>query len=255
MTEEIDSLGKGPYRSDGRLIISYPKSGRTWIRFALLQAGIDARFSHAAASSNRREIGLPFRGIPPSLEGVPLVFLHRHPIDTAVSMFYQTTRRNFYPGRMRWFRQWLPLALRGALPPRDIDAFVLSPYYGMPKLCAFNRAWLDYLAGREDCLILTYEAMRADAPAGFQRLLDFWKINSTNGAALAEASDFAKMRAAELARTGKSADDSQSLKTRKAKVGGYIDELRPETIARCREIAAGFGFPIEPPAGSSRGGH
>lgn len=243
-----DDLGKGPFRTDRRLIVSYPKAGRTWLRFALTEAGVDATFTHAGASTNRREIGLPFRGIPGSLKNLPLVFLHRDPIDTAVSMFYQVTKRDLRRGTGRWWRMWLPLALRGALPPEDIDAFVLHPMHGIDKLCRYNRAWLDHLAGRTDCLVLTYEEMRRDPAAGFQRMLDFWGETGVTGARLAELSTFERMKAVEAAQSGpavlKSAiqGDASSAKVRKGKVRGYLDELRPETIARCRAIAAEHGF-------------
>ncbi len=245
-------MGKGPARSDGRLIVSYPKSGRTWLRFAFDSAGIKASLSHAGAATNRREIGWPFRGIPPALNAVPLVFLHRDPIDTAVSMFYQVNRRDLRRGSGRWWRMLLPLALRGALPPTDIDAFVLHPIYGVEKVCTYNRAWLDHLEGRSDCLIMTYEAMRANPAEGFQSILDFWGEKSTTGAALAAASTFETMKAVEAGRTGPATlraatvSDANSAKVRKGNVRGFFDELAPETIKRALEIASRHGFTVVP---------
>lgn len=245
----------GPFRSDGRLLVSYPKSGRTWLMFALAEFGIDAMFTHAGSGTNWREIGRPAPGVPADMLRLPLIFLHRNPIDTAVSMFYQVTRRDLRQGTGRFFRMYLPLRLRGALPPSEIDAFVLHPLYGVEKTCAFNRAWLDHLSGRGDCLVLSYEEMRADPAAGFQRLLDFLKETGATGADLAAASDFARMRKVERTdaptaalRMGVPAD-SQSAKVRKGKVGGYTDELKPATIAECRRIARAYGFETEPPAG------
>lgn len=240
-------LHRGRFRTDGRVIVSYPKSGRTWVLFALTENGIDADFTHAGASTNRRELGLPFQGVQPQLADIPLVFLHRNPIDTAVSMFHQVTRRDLRKGSARYYRMFLPLLLRGALPPADIDAFVLHPTHGIEKICRYNRAWLDHLAGRDDCLVLTYEAMRADPAQGFQRILDFFGETGVTGAELAESATFEKMKSAE--RSGDSAVLSQArtadphgAKVRKGKVKGYLDELKPETVAACREIAARHGF-------------
>ncbi len=243
-----DDLGKGPFRKDGRLIVSYPKSGRSWLSFAFGNASVGATFTHAGASTNRREIGRPFQGVPSQLADLPLVFLHRNPIDTAVSLFYQVTKRDLRRGTLRSYRMWLPLALKGRLPPGDIDSFVLHPHHGIAKLCAYNRAWLDHLALRTDCLILTYEDMRSNPAAGFQKLLDFWGESKTTGAQLAELSTFDKMKAAEANRSQQGTQtslvqqDPDSVKVRKGKVRGYLDELRPETIARCRDIMVAHGF-------------
>lgn len=247
-----DDRGRHAWRTDGRLVVSYPKSGRTWLRFALSEGGIDATFTHAGASTNRREIGRPYRAIPKSLLGVPVVFLHRDPIDTAVSMFYQVTRRDLRRYSGRWFRLWLPLKLRGALPPPEIDAFVLDPIYGVAKVCAYNRLWLDHLDGRGDCLVLTYEAMRADSAAGFQRLLDHWRETGSDGEKLAQAASFERMKRVEQSGTAPlpqlraaQPGEAEAAKVRKGKVRGYLDELRPETIAQCRKIARSYGFAAE----------
>ena len=246
-----DDRGLRPFRTDARLIVSYPKSGRTWLRFALIGAGVDATFTHAGAGTNRREIGYPFRGIPIALQNLPLVFLHRDPIDTAVSMYYQITRKDLRRWSGRWFRMLLPLALRNALPPKSIDAFVLDPVYGIEKICAYNKAWLDHLEGRGDCLVLTYEAMRQNPARGFQRMLDFWSETASSGEALADASSFDKMKSAEAAGKGPSqlriavSGDTGSAKVRKGKVHGYLDELRSDTILRGKEIAASYKFDTE----------
>jgi hypothetical protein len=235
-----NDLGRDPYRTDGRVLVSYPKSGRTWIQFALAAYDIDVTVTHAGCSTNWREIGRPFGGIKPELASLPLVFLHRNPIDTAVSMYHQVTYRDLRAGSRRFYRMALPLFLRGSLPPRDIDNFVLHPTHGIEKICRFNRAWLDHLTGRADCLILTYESMRAAPEAGFQKLLDFFRVEGVAGADLARASDFETMRKAEQRRRPDAT--VKGVKVRKGKVQGYVEELTPETIAECRKIMARFNF-------------
>lgn len=248
MSGTEDTLREQPPRNDGRLIVSYPKSGRTWVRYALSQYKIDVSFTHAKMGTRPSEMGLPFKGIPSALSQVPLVFLHRNPIDTAVSMYYQTTRREVPKWSRRWFKMYVPLALRSALPPQKIDDFVLHPLYGVEKTSQFNRAWLDHLSGRTDCLVLSYETLRANPENGFQMLLDFLGETIASGNDLAAISDFEKMKA-DAERDFQPAiykprnpNDPNSAKVRRGKVGGYHDELSPETVAECEKIAERYGF-------------
>lgn len=241
-----------------RLFISYPKSGRTWVRFALASKHIDITFTHAGAATNRRQIGRPYDAIPAALQNKPLIFLHRNPIDTAVSMFYQVNHKDLRPWSGRYLRLAPRLILGPGLPPRQIDAFVRHPIWGVEKVCRYNRLWLEHLTGRTDCLVLTYETLRADAPAGFQTILDFLDITDVTGQELATASDFKRMRQIEsqmgdltiadgqgsvpiVGATGPKATPA-TFKVRKGRVRGYLDEISPETAQYCQQIAQRYGF-------------
>lgn len=238
------------FSRDGRLLVSYPKSGRTWLLYALSTAGIDVTVSHAGASTNRRQIGRRYGGIPAALGDVPLMFLHRNPIDTAVSMYYQVHKRDLRRWTGRWIRMFPQLVVRSGLPPKDINSFVCDPVWGAENVCRYNRTWLDHLAQRTDCLVLTYEEMRQDPGQGFQRILDYLGESGVQGADLAQASDFSRMRQVEAqggdaagvlkpARGGSSAD---SVKVRKGDVQGYFSALTPDAIVHCKRIAASYGF-------------
>lgn len=229
--------------------ISFPKSGRTWMRAVLKRAKVKLVFTHAGNGSKGSELGQPFVGVPAELAERPVLLLHRNPIDTAVSWFHQVTGKDFAPGTLKHAQRLPRLALTGRLPPGDIDRFVLHPTYGVEKVCRFNRAWIDHAAARPDSLIVTYEALRADPRGGFAAVLRFLGRPPEGVEALVEAASFEAMRAREAARPprrlaflrpDRSAESGR--KVRRGKVGGYADELRPETVAEARAIAARFGF-------------
>lgn len=233
----------------GPIGVSFPKSGRTWVKAVLGRAGAPTPFTHAGHGSRRQELGRPFDAVAPDLADRPVLFLHRNPIDTAVSFFHQVNSKDFAPGTLKYWQRLVPLALGGRLPPRDIDRFVLHPNYGVEKICRFNRAWIDHLAGRGDSMIVTYEALRADPTPGFAAILGYLGRDPSGVAEAVADKSFANMRAREESRPGRplaflrpDRADEGARKVRRGKVAGYVDELGPATIEAARAVAARFGF-------------
>ncbi len=232
--------------------ISFPKSGRTWVKAVLKRVGAPTRFTHAGHGSRKQELGRPFEAVAAGHADRPTLFLHRNPIDTAVSFFHQVNSKDFAPGTLKYWQRLVPLWLEGRLPPRSIDAFVLHPNYGVEKICRFNRAWLDHLAGRDDSLVVSYEELRADPMAGFGRILSWLGRDASGLAEAVEDKSFENMRAREAARAEEATSflkpdrtrDEGAFKARRGKVGGYADELAPGTVARARDIAAAHGFEV-----------
>jgi hypothetical protein len=233
----------------GPIFISYPKSGRTWIRYMMELAAIDVEFSHDRTGSHRDDLGKPFGGIhPENFRDRPTIFMHRNPIDTAVSFYFQVHRRELVPGTWKYFRRYPRYALTGRWPPRTVGDFVMHPGYGLEKVCRFNRAWLDHLNGHRDALVFTYEDVVSSGEDVVSGLLRFLGANPKDTEGLLEASKFERMRHLESkgamgrALTPGIEGDPESLKTRRGKVRGYVDYLDHETIARCRAIAERYGF-------------
>jgi len=233
-----------------KVLVSYPKSGRTWIRFGLNEFNIRLFTEHAGTATNWRYIGRTYADVAPDLKQVPLIFLHRDPVDTAVSMYYQVHKRDLRRWSRRWLRMAIPLAIRKALPPLDINKFVLHPCYGVPRICKFNRAWLNHLESRHDSLIINYEALKENPTSAFQSILDFYQITHVKGHQLADASTFENMKKAEIIgnssgilRNSQRDQLSQAAsKVRKGIVGGYTNELSSQTINECHLIMKTYGF-------------
>ena len=70
------------------LLVSFPKSGRTWVRVMLDSLSIKLRYTHDGSDNS---LGTHFNDLVPCQVDVtdrPLLFLHRDPRDTAVSGFF-----------------------------------------------------------------------------------------------------------------------------------------------------------------------
>ncbi len=232
------------------IFVSHPKSGRTWLRYVFHLVGLDAHFTHAGSGTTSRELGRRFEGADLGLvEGRSTVFMHRNPIDTAVSFYFQVLRKDMPAGSLRWWKRWIPFKLSGRMPDRDIEDFVLHEGLGVPKVCAFNRGWLDALAEHDQATVLTYEDARRDPVAAFSELFAAHGIEVEDVERVAEESSFDRMKQLEssgryehmMLSVGRE-DDPESRKVRRGRIGGYRDYLSDVTVERCREIASRHGF-------------
>ena len=241
--------------SDPTVCISFPKSGRTWVRFAMHVAGANVRFSHAGyGTKGVEEIGELFEELKTEHFGKRNVLLYRNPLDVAVSMFYQINNRNFAPTAPDYDAIRDKLVELDRLPPPTIDAFVLDPVWGCGNIAAFNRAHLNHFADQDDFLAVRYEDLAADPHTHFSRLLDFARVKGYDIERVVEDSSFNKMRALEMRADHKQRrehklyglkdSDENTLKVRKGTVRGYVDVLQPETIEQAAKICADFGLKI-----------
>jgi hypothetical protein len=210
-----------------RYVISFPKSGRTWLRLMLDDLGILAEYTHMHAGNRD---GLHFndlRTAPPNAKLT--VLLMRDPRDTSVSCYYQATRRTrLYSG--------------------SISEFLHDPRYGIEKCARFNLMWAEAARVRDDMIIVSYEAMHQEAANRLHAILNFFGCARPDQQVrvAVERNRFDAMQTREMAgeidprytgRLGaKNPNDPQSLKCRKGCVGGYRDELNSEDITYCDTI-------------------
>lgn len=156
------------------IFLSYPKSGRTWVRFL-----VDAYLAdlHGLETSNVFEVErrldprwriewthltgamiqlLPYDRVGEvdlsRLEGRPCVFLWRNPRATLASAYFQARDR---------------VKVFSGTPAE----FVRSPLFGIRKLVAF-REMVEQIQGRFSSFTrLTYEGLREDPAAGLSTVL------------------------------------------------------------------------------------
>ncbi len=229
-------------RLQGLAIVSFPKSGRTWLRFMLDYLGIWPFFSHenadrrASPEYNRENVRLsPYRRV---------IFLHRNPLDTVVSFY----------NHAKFVKDW-PYAPRKV--PETLSEFLRHPRMGVRYIIEFNKAWLDSAAQFDAFLPVRYEELHENPEETLHRITDFCdvvRVSDRDIRSAVNAGDFGRMR--ELEERGKLAKaypgmfsegdgDPRSRKVRSGKVGSYRDAMSEEDIEYCIAQAKEVGWPLE----------
>lgn len=230
--------------ADG-FIASYPKAGRTWLRFILVnyfnrffdlgltidlhsmfwvipndlldrQRGRRAyRFDHRAEVPLLVASHAPYRKA--LFGGRPIVFMLREPKDLMVSAYFHKTRHGGgYQG--------------------GIKAFLRDPDHGLADYLRYANGWAARLADHRH-LLTSYEQLSGDTAGVVEAVVRFFGV-PVDRAALDEAisaSRFEAMQAVEVAKgiAGHSHDRSvaDSRRVRKGKIGGYREHLDADDIA------------------------
>ncbi len=238
-------------------IISFGKSGRTWLRVLMWRYFAKKNGFAANGISEFDEFRLNNPNVPvlffthdnylkdyaghdrkAELYGkYRVVLLVRDPRDTAVSQFFQ------------WKHRIVPrkkLLNNYPLSDMDLHSFITSEQSGIPKIIEFMNAWASGIEHMPNLLVVKYEDLRADTKGQLRRVLEFFAQSPTEEE-LDDAVSFASvenMRRMELENAGKAtahrslkpadANDPSSYKVRRAKVGGwrdYVTEEQSDVIA------------------------
>ncbi len=241
------------------VLMSWGKSGRTWLRVMLSRAyqlvgGLDARELLDFDNLKQRDPRLPavffthnnylrdYTGNHESkahFRGKRIVLLVRDPRDVAVSQFFQ------WQFRMRPNKKFI-----NDYPPHGADIgvwdFVQDRDAGVPRIVDYFNGWARAIPDLKDVLVVRYEDMRADPGAVLKRIFEFTGTPVTDEQ-VREAVEFAaydNMKKMEQESFFKSSgarvkpgdrDNPQSFKVRKAKVGGYRDYFTDE---QCEQLDA-----------------
>ncbi|WP_150291993.1 sulfotransferase domain-containing protein [Sphingobium estronivorans] len=234
-------------------LVSYPKSGRTWLRYLLscyLAESAQLGFEPDLTSTFRVLPNFdrdPVRGIDafvgrssdaalplilvshlPYRERLfldrPVLFLVRDPRDVIVSAYFHATRhKKTFAG--------------------DIAAFLNEPKYGLAALTGYLNGWADGLAGRPHHLI-SYEHMLAQPAPTVAGILSFLGVEPEGDlvARAVAAAQFDRMRDKErdggIPGHDYDRNDDQSLRMRSGKAGTFGELLNADqadlVLERCR---------------------
>lgn len=223
-------------------MVSYPKSGRTWVRIMLkrylelsghrgvqlrdtslfrLPGGKTLKFEHDRGNwvpVPCRLEGLRFK--TEKYSGKKVIFLIRDPRDVLVSCWYHLKyREKIY---------------KGGLPE-----FIRDDLLGIHKLVAFMNMWAENSNVPGSFYLTTYEDMSKNPITCFSRILAFigLPVNEPAVKAMAEETSFSRMKKMEQEgsldepwmRLGAEGTE-ESMKIRRGKAGGYKDELSLKDI-------------------------
>ncbi|MES2135447.1 MAG: sulfotransferase domain-containing protein [Pseudomonadota bacterium] len=234
-------------------LVSYPKSGRTWLRMMIGSAAIDhlrlppqdptdfdklARVSpnfpttqvtHDTDSTNISLSRIRFR--PALYRSSRVIFLARDPRDVLASSFYDQKYRRVYEYDMPEFE--------------TADAMVDAPTGGLRGLLRFYNVWAENLPTVRGYLLVSYEDLKADPARELRRCLEFLGLTNVTEVSIRTAVErgaIDKMREAERkgefhARWGPpDPNNINTYKVRRGVVGGYVDDFSSQAIARMDAI-------------------
>jgi hypothetical protein len=242
------------------VIVSYGKSGRTWLRVMLSGFyqhlyGLPARSLLGFDNFHRHNARIPriffthdnyiadytgHRDSKVDFYEKKVLLLVRSPQDTAVSQYFQ------WKHRMRPHKKQL-----NDYPEHGLDVsvfdFAMRPGAGLPKIIDFMNQWAAEAPRLSGFLLVRYEDMRRDAIGELRRVVDFFG-GPAEEEAIRAAVDFASvenMRTMEERRVfwlsgvrmkPRDKSNPDSYKVRRAKVGGYHDYFDDQQIAQVDEM-------------------
>lgn len=224
-------------------LCSYPKSGRTWLRFILanylnqifnLNLTLDfwTLFTLLPNGGSHPQKGLPAykfahkTDIPVIISSHGLwqdkfnkgniIFLLRSPVDVLISYYYH-------------------LSYGMGVYDKNIQHFIRDPQAGIAHLIAYLNQWSHHL-DLNQTHILSYEQMQSNTQKTVTEIIKFIGLPVENQALndAIEAASFEKMRALETAKGAPwlcvNSDNPAALRTRQGKVGNHDKYLEEEDI-------------------------
>ncbi len=237
----------GTFRAADAFVVSIQKSGRTWVRVFLTAYLAEWGKAHAVPRltythdlwehGSKERLGERLRGkwLIPRGEalGKPILLVARDPRDVMVSLFFHLQKRAGTFGG-------------------DLPALLRHPVLGVDRVVDIMNRWLAEWSGQTPLHLLRYEDARCDPPAAFGAAIRFLLpdagVDAEILARAVDISSFENMRRLEKgdrqapgselvgelnkeALRPRDADDPDSYKVRRGKVGGYADYLSGGDLA------------------------
>jgi len=149
-----------------RELISFPKSGRTWLRYALHLLGVEEaiRFHHDGfeySDPTRPALDFDFEARQQRVLCVDkVVYLERDPRDIMVSLYHHII------GRCQHIFKY-----HGTL-----SEFIRDPYFGASNLCEFRRQW-NLISSSGSVLCIGYEDLHHDFEKVIKTVMSYYELS------------------------------------------------------------------------------
>lgn len=255
----LASLEVGIATRSDLLIIAHPKSGNTWLK-AMLSRLYQVRFGFPEQLLNKSDeyarlnpavprlaatngyysyegaVGEELKRPNSALRDKAIVFLPRHPLDIAVSWFFQFTKRQSAHKQ----------ELINAFIEHPVDKYTVSMWefvrnsdLGVEFLIDYLNGWRVALAGLERAITVRYEDLRTNTELQLARINtllgeDFSAQEIAEAVAWGSVDNLRKMESEGKFRQGgmtlRNPDDPNSFKVRRAKIGGYRDYFNRDEL-------------------------
>jgi len=231
------------------IIVSVPKSGRTWLRaficayfckrfgleFTLRPGRYDLPdfprvvfshdlFEHRTKGDRWDRVRGKYLVPRRELNRAKIILLARDPRDCFVSLYLQLTRRD--PNA--------PLRLRH----KTVSEMLRDEKFGMRSIVSTMNDWLNEFSERENFTLVRYEALRASPSEHFRDLLAVLGESAPDATIFQEALEFSRFDNMQKLEAAGAFDsnilhpgdvrDPESFKVRRGKVGGYREYLSVE---------------------------
>jgi hypothetical protein len=162
-----------------------------------------------------------------------LAIITRDPRDVIVSYFHQKKYREPFLLEIGHIKE-------GGSFAGDLDEFVNDDTYGIRMVCEFMNLWVDHLE-KGKAIQITYEGMHEDTPQEMGRALSHMGFDVDNRLLLdaIDKNTFNKAKKQELENFNvvfHVEGQSNALKRRKGKVGGWKTELTGETLKTVEDV-------------------
>jgi len=223
-------------------MFSAQKSGRTWLRMILAKVlqeiGVDSTKFEMIASYHSWCSGIKAKYKPCKLD---VIFLFRDPRDCVVSRYFEITKRRLrpkHPGAKKAYND-------------ELTDYIKRPdQYGIDSIIDFMNEWIEHRDEFKTFLPISYEGLTANPLNTVVNVLNFINVECPiDGIKRSiDYSSFDNMRKIELSGRGNllkpyhgtfgnrhKANDPESFRTRKGKIGGYRDHLDPQDIEYVNE--------------------